>query len=362
MASEEAAVPETDEFPATEVVPRRPRKPFWKDPLSLIGWGLALGSIVAYWYFFVRQHIPEPGEQVARVTAIVGNVRVKPNALETWNELRLEERLHVGDVVQTETRSGTEILFLAGSVVRVRPDSIVYLGGSAEQSTAAWRVQSGRVNFSVGEQVTQIITPTLTTTAEKNASGHIDVGTEGDTGVKIFTGTAEVETTSGETITLLENEALQVDAQGQAGEKQALPPPPNLLSPTLKAVIPYSAPPEATAELTWETVVNGKTYHVSLDYNVVQANLLLSATLDAPGLTEPMHELRGLDPGRYFWRVAFRSSPSSRCRRPKKSRSPSPRWTCPFSRWPRSRRWRPAYSTCTARPIPAAWSPSTTTR
>jgi hypothetical protein len=304
MASDDPAVPGTEEFPDTAVAPRTARKPFWKDPLSLIGWGLALGSVVAYWYFFVRQRVPEPGEQVARVTAIVGNVRVKPNALEVWNDLHLEAKLHVGDVVQTEQRSGTEISFLAGSVVRVRPQSIVYLGGSAEQSTAAWRVESGRVNFSVGDQVTQIVTPTLTTTAEKNASGHIDVGAQGDTGVKIFSGSAEVATTSGQTITLLENEAVQVDAAGQAGEKQALPPPPTLLSPTIKAVIPYAAPPEATAELTWERVVNGKTYHVSLDYNVLQANLLLSATLDAPGLTQPTHELKGLDPGRYFWRVA----------------------------------------------------------
>ena len=186
----------------------------------------------------------------------------------------------------------------------MRPDSIVYLGGSAEQSTAAWRVQSGRVNFSVGDQVTQIVTPTVTTTAQQNASGHIDVGNEGDTGVKIFAGEAEVATSAGETITLRENQAVQVDAQGVAGALQDLPPPPELLSPTIKAILPYAAPPESTAELTWKTVVNGKTYHVSLDYNVVQSNLLLSATLDAPGLTEPRHELTALDPGRYFWRVA----------------------------------------------------------
>jgi hypothetical protein len=162
MATEEDAVPEADEFSATEVAPRKPRRPFYKDPLSIISWGIALASVIAYWYFFVRQHIPEPGEQVARVTGIAGSVRVKPNAMEVWNNLVLEDLLHVGDVVQTEQRSGAEISFNAGSLVRVRPDSIIYLGGSAEQSTAAWRVQSGRVNFSVGDQVTRarsMVTP-----------------------------------------------------------------------------------------------------------------------------------------------------------------------------------------------------------
>ena len=301
---EEPDVLETEQFTATEVLPRKTRKPFWKDPLSIIGWGIALGCIVAYWYFFVRQHVPEPGELVARITSVAGTVRVKPNELEVWNDAVLADLLHVGDVVQTEPVSAAEISFNAGSTVRVRPDSIVYLGGSAELSTAAWRVESGRVNFSAGDQVTQIVTPTVTTTAQKNATGNIDVGVDGETGVKVFSGEAEIETQQGQRITLGENEALQVDAQGLAGEKLDLPPPPTLLSPEVKATLPFTSPPEATAELTWEAVVNGDTYHVALDYNVVQANLLLSATLDEPGVRNTRHELQGLDVGRYFWRVA----------------------------------------------------------
>jgi hypothetical protein len=304
MAEEEPDVPDTDRFTATEVLPSKTRKPFWKDPLSIIGWGIALGSIVAYWYFFVRQHVPKPGEQVARITAVAGTVRVKPNEQEIWDDATLSDLLHVGDVVQTEPVSAAEISFNAGSTVRVRPDSIVYLGGSAELSTAAWRVESGRVNFSVGDQVTQIVTPTVTTTAQRNARGNIDVGTDGETGVKVFAGQAEVQTQQGQLITLGENQALQVDAQGLAGEAQDLPPPPKLLSPEVKAILPFASPPEASAELTWEAVVRGDTYHVALDYNVVQANLLLSATLDEPGIRDTRHELQGLDPGRYFWRVA----------------------------------------------------------
>jgi hypothetical protein len=306
MADEEPDVPtDTDRFTETEVLPpRKARKPFYKDPLSILGWGIALAAVVSYWYYFVREHVPKPGEQVARITAVEGRVRVKPNEVEIWNDARLADLLHVGDVVQTEPRSGAAISFNAGSMVRVRPDSIVYLGGSAELSTAAWRVESGRVNFTVGEQVTQIVTPTVRATAEQNSTGNIDVGEGGETGVKVYSGQASIETTQGQIITLGENEAVEVDAAGQAGDKQSLPPPPKLLSPTLKAILPFASPPEASAELTWEAVVNGDTYHVALDYNVVQAELLLSATLDEPGIRDTRHELQGLDPGRYFWRVA----------------------------------------------------------
>ena len=78
MASEEPAAPDTEVLAATQVV-RPPRKPFYKDPLSIIGWGIALASIIAYWYFFVRKPVPKPGQQIARLTAVEGKVKVKPN-------------------------------------------------------------------------------------------------------------------------------------------------------------------------------------------------------------------------------------------------------------------------------------------
>jgi hypothetical protein len=303
MASEEPDAPDTVALPATEIA-RPPRRPFYKDPLSIAGWGIALVSIVAYWYFFVRKPVPKPGQQVARLVAVEGKVRLKPNAKEAWGDARLADRLHVGDVVQTETRSGAQIQFNSGSLVSVRPDSVVYIGGSAAASTAAWRVQSGRVNFSVGGAEEDIVTPTSKTTALPNASGNIDVGDAGETGVKIFRGQAEVETTQGQKITLGENQAVQVDAAGKAGARLDLPPPPTLVAPAPRARLPFVAPPEATARLSWNAVKNGATYRVAMDYNVTQANLLLSAALDQPGIAATAHDLKGLTVGRYFWRVA----------------------------------------------------------
>jgi hypothetical protein len=302
MASEPAAS-ETETLPATEV-DRPPSKPFYKDPLSLLGWGIALASIVAYWYYFERKLVPRPGQQIARLTAIEGKVKLKPNAEEAWKDARLSDQLHVGDVVQTETRAGAQISFNSGSVVSVRPDSVVYIGGSAEASTAAWRVQSGRVNFSTGDEETEIVTPTLRTTALQNAAGNIDVGDAGDTGVKIFRGQAEVETTRGQRITLTENQAVQVDAAGLAGAAVELPSPPTLVAPAAKAKLPFVAPPGASARLAWSPVKNGVTYRVALDYNVTQANLLLSAALDESGIPSTTHEIKGLGVGRYFWRVS----------------------------------------------------------
>ncbi len=116
----------------------------------------------------------------------------------------------------------------------------------------------------------------MRTTALENATGNIDVGEGGETGVKIFQGQAELETTQGQKITLDENQAVQVDAAGQAGAMVELPPPPTLVAPGRQgAPARSSPPPDPSARLSWTEVKNGVTYHVALDYNVTQANLLL---------------------------------------------------------------------------------------
>src|SRR5512141_2336404 len=101
-------------------IPARVRRPFYKDPLSVAGWLLALAAIVGFWLFFVYTPTPRIGDAVARLTAVLGQVKRKPAAREAWNEARLAERLLVGDVVQTEPSAAAEISFDAGSVVRVR--------------------------------------------------------------------------------------------------------------------------------------------------------------------------------------------------------------------------------------------------
>ncbi len=278
-------------------------RPFYADPLRLAGWGVTLLALATYWWLFVRRPAPGPGQPIARLTAVEGHVRVKPNAREAWSEARLAELLHVGDVVQTETRSGAVISFDAGSVVRVRPESIVFVGGSAEASSAAWRVSSGRVNFAVGEQDAQILTPQATARARANAAGQIEVSDAG-TGLKIFRGQAELETAAGQTIALSENQAVQVDAGGRAGARQLLPPPPTPLAPATRTTLPFVAPPASVTTLAWTAAPRAATYRVAMDFNVTQADLLLSAALDLPGLPTTEHALRGIDPGRYFWRVA----------------------------------------------------------
>jgi hypothetical protein len=297
--------PEVEPEPEEPVVPPRRSPPRSVNLISTLGVIVALIAAGTYYFVFLKPAVVAR-RQVATITAVEGTVKVKKGGTNEWIPGPVGTGLRNGDVVKTEKASGAQLTFTTGNMVKVRPDSVVLIAEGeaalAEEGTA-WHVQSGQVNFQL-KQNTEIITPTARTKAAANSSGNINVTDEGGTGVKIFQGSAQVATKQGQTITLGGNQAILVDAKGQAGAKIELPPPPGLVAPAGKAELAYVAPPTATAHLSWQVVHGAATYRVAMDFNVVQADLLLSAALDMPGIPETSHDTANLEPGRYFWRVA----------------------------------------------------------
>jgi hypothetical protein len=290
--------------------PRPARSPRLGGRLpTAIGLLVALSAVGAYVYFFVLTPPPPPAAErkvAARFTAVEGSVRVKVAGAGAWTAGKVGQELRTGDIVQTDLKAGAAIAFVSGNRVTVRPDTVVLISdvdaAVAEQATA-WHVQSGEVNFEL-KQRTEIVTSTTRTKTSADASGSINVSGEGATGVKIFRGSAEVSTKGGQTVVLANNEAVVVDKKGEAGPKIELPPPPTLTGPAALAELPYARPPQPSVHLTWSSVGGAARYQVAMDYNVVQAELLLSAAFEPAEVSATAHEMSGLDPGKYFWRVA----------------------------------------------------------
>ena len=296
--SETAPVPEVPPEPRRRARPRSNANLY-----SIVGLGLALLAAGIFFFFFLRPARQRALEEVARFSAMDGEVKVKPSATQKWTVAKNAMSLRAADVVQTAPQAGAELTFKTGNIVRLRPDSVVLIGDTDESSETTLRVQSGQVNFDLQKQ-TQIATPTATTSTAANSEANISVTESGETGIKIFKGSAEVATTKGDKLILKENEAVRVDAKGKAGKKLVLPTPPTSMAPPLASEIIYKAAPNTTTTLEWRPVPGGATYRVAMDYNVVQANLLMSAALDQRGIAANFHELKGLDPGKYYWRVA----------------------------------------------------------
>jgi len=276
---------------------------------------LAIGGAVYYHYFGKPINpnpaidVPAPTVTTARFTSIEGNVRVKTVGTFEWVSADPSMVLRKSDLVRTGTGATAEITFFDGTVVHVRPDSLITIEDTSEdfatkRRRVAWHISSGEVNFQTGKKnvpgsATEISTPTVRTTAGELTDGGIKVDQSGDSDVKVYRGSTQVETKTGEKLTLGASEALKVDAAGKAGPKQVLLDAPVLQAPPHQTEISYPDPSRATTLLAWKPVVGAISYHVMVDYSPYFNRPLVDQVRKDSSV-----ELRGLETGKFYWRVA----------------------------------------------------------
>ncbi len=279
---------------------------------------LVAGGVVYYHFVWVPAHSSAPPgpppvstpQTTARFTSIEGGVKVKAVGTFEWVNADRNVVLQKSDLVRTAPGAAAEITFFDGTVVHVRPDSLITIEETSEDPSTkrrrvAWHISSGEVNFqtvrrNVPDSATEISTPTARATAGELTEGGVRVAQSGDSDVRVYRGSSEVQTRTGETISLASSEALSVDASGKAGAKLALPGVPTLLAPPHQTEISYPDPTKATTMLIWRHVTGAVTYHVMLDYSAYFNRPLV----DRQGLRAGSVELRGLDTGKYYWKVA----------------------------------------------------------
>ena len=277
---------------------------------------ILIGGGVGYYFWSRKAPVAVPTEAppatvtTARFTTIEGSVKVKPVGQFEWYNADRSTVLRKSDLVRTGPGSAAEITFFDGTVVHVRPDSLITIEETSEDPSTkrrkvAWHISSGEVQFNAPRpnaagSEREISTPTLRTTTREAAAGGVAVQESGESNIKLYTGTATVATKTGETVQLAANTQLKVDAAGKAEPVHNLPQVPALLAPQHQTEITYQDPARATTLLVWKPVPGATGYHVMLDYNAYFNRPLV----DRSGIAESSVEVRGLDVGKYYWRVA----------------------------------------------------------
>ena len=307
---------------ASQRKPRRPEDDLvdwftisYKTIYIAVALVLVVGGAVYYHYFGKPINpnpaidLPAPTVTTARFTSIEGNVRVKPVGRFEWESAEPSMILRKSDLVRTGAGATAEITFFDGTVVHVRPDSLITIEDTSEdfatkRRRVAWHISSGEVNFQTGRKnvpgsATEISTPTVKTTAAELTDGGIRVDQSGDSDVKVYRGSTQVETKAGEKLTLGASEALKVSAAGKAGPKQLLLDAPILQAPPHQTEISYPDPSRATTLLAWKPVVGSVSYHVMVDYSPYFNRPLVDQVRKDSSV-----ELRGLTTGKFYWRVA----------------------------------------------------------
>ncbi len=283
--------------------------------LAAAGLLAVVGSVVYVMYFRdqpaqVVEEVAPPTVTTARFTTLEGSVKVKPVGTFEWVTADRSMVLKKSDLVRTGPGAAAEITFFDGTVVHVRPDSLITIEETSEDPSTkarkvAWHISSGEVNFqtvrkNVPGSETEVSTPTARGTVGENSNAAIRVAETGDSDFRLFAGSGRLETKSGQTYDLASSEGVKVDASGKAGPKVGLPAMPTLLAPPHQAEITYPNPNVATTLLAWKAVEGATGYHVMVDYSAYFNRPLV----DRKGLRDSSVELRGLDVGKYYWRVA----------------------------------------------------------
>ncbi len=270
-------------------------------------------------YFAFRGRKPDPPQQVespqstvtsARFTQIEGSVKVRAVGTFEWVGADTKMVLKRNDLIKTGTGSAAEVTFFDGTVVHVRPDSLITIEETSEdpstkQRRVAWHVSSGEVNFqtvrkNVPGSATEISTPTVRGTLGENAAANIRVAEDGDSDIRLFRGTAQTQTKTGQKVDLKANEAVRVDSAGKAGNKVSLPATPILMVPPHQAEISYPDPAKYTTLFVWKTLGEVATYHLLVD----STPYFNRPSVDRKGIKDLQQEIRGLEEGKYYWKVA----------------------------------------------------------
>ncbi len=281
--------------------------------LALAGSAILLLAALGWFVFLRRTPPPLPPataiETGARFEKIDGSVHVKRSGTLDWLPATLAVVLRQNDLVRTGPGAAAEIHFADGTVFNVRPDSLITIEESSQNPVSrlqrvALSIQSGEANFQTAARTvpgsTTISTPTLRTTAERDTTGNIQVAEGGATGLRIFKGQGAAETRAGQRIALGSNEGVRVDATGAAGPKLALPTVPQLTAPSNGTDIAYPDLAQGITLLLWGAVPEASAYRVMVDFSPSFARPLY----DRQTARSTQMELRALEAGSYYWKVA----------------------------------------------------------
>jgi hypothetical protein len=305
------------------------KKPRDKDPLIdwftvsyrtlyLIGGAVVL-LVGGGGYYYVSRITPvtqppstaPPSTFGARFVTYEGKVEVRQGGTLEWKNADRGVLLTKADMVRTGSGGSAEIRLADGTLFHLRAESLMTIDESSENPASRVRqggvtIQSGEANFTTPPRgvtggATTISTPTVTATAGNDASGKFMVSDSGNTGIDVYKGVVGGQTKNGQKIELASNEGLRIDATGTAGPKIVLPGIPILQAPPHQAEIAYVDPARSTTLLAWKPVQGATAYHILLDFNVSFMRPVYDRKDWRLGSTM---ELRGLEVGTYYWKVA----------------------------------------------------------
>ncbi|MEM9070718.1 MAG: FecR domain-containing protein [Myxococcota bacterium] len=262
-------------------------------------------------------HLPRSPEMQATVARSRGRVTHRPPRAPTWSAVRRGELLGPGHQITTDDRASAELRFREGSVLQMRPRTLVIVVGPGRhvtRSAGRARLERGNLRARLGELAggLQVETPAVQTTVREEAT--VDVDDEGISRVANRGRRPLLVRGARGRVRLPANTGTRVRPGERPGRPRPLPDPPRWVSDLSGRFVGFAGS-GAPIEASWEPVERAARYRVEVARHADGTDLVRSVAVDAPA---SRLRLRGLTVGTYYLSIStidrngFESAPSPR--------------------------------------------------
>ncbi len=237
----------------------------------------------------------------AQFIAVQGAVDFRRGESGDWQPARSRVSLYAGDYVKSAKSSSAEVMFQDGTVVTVRPDTVILvdrsrslLGFGGERSVA---LEYGWVNLSTAQGVSKVRTPSASALVRQDSQALVSYDEQAGVGrFATYQGNMEVSADGGRTEQVAELQ--QVTQSGRSLSKpRPLPAIPELAAPEDGQVFDLDA---EQLELTWRPVAGAERYALQVSRSQHFVDNIIDVD-DRDNLKATVG-LRG--EGSFMWRVA----------------------------------------------------------
>lgn len=237
----------------------------------------------------------------AQFIAVQGGVEYRRGESGEWQPARSRVTLYAGDYVKTARGASSEVMFQDGTVVTVRPDTVILvdrsrslLGFGGERSVA---LEYGWVNLSTAQGRSKVRTPSASALVREESQALVAYDEESQVGrFATYQGNMEVSTDDGRTEQVAELQ--QVTQQGRTLSKpRPLPEIPVLAGPPDGEVFVLDS---GRLELTWEAVPGAARYALQ----VSRSQHFVDNIIDVDNRDNLKATLGLRAEGSFMWRVA----------------------------------------------------------
>ena len=237
----------------------------------------------------------------AQFIAVQGGVEFRRGESGEWQPARSRVTLYAGDYVKTGKRASSEVMFQDGTVVSVRPDTVILidrgrslLGFGGERTVA---LEYGWINLSTAQAVSKVSTPSASALVQQDSQALVAYDEQARVGrFATYQGNMEVSTDDGRTQQVAELQ--QVTQSGQTLSKpRPLPAIPALADPQDGQLFGLDA---AQLVLTWQPVPGAARYALQVSRSQHFVDNIIDVE-DRDNLKATLG-LRG--EGSFVWRVA----------------------------------------------------------